>query len=460
MSSSRELQQKAPRATRPQLVMPDVLDGAAETFVEGHGDTLITSDGRSVIDAVSGIGVTCLGYDVPGVVQRMAEQAARLQFAHALHFDTPPAQELAARVAGHAPDGLDWAFFVSGGSEAMESAIKFARQYWLERDRPGKWRVIGRWPSFHGSTIATLSAGWHQARRSRHKPLLLDFPHIEAPNLYRGCSHCREAGGCTLACADELERALIREGADTISAFIAEPVAGAAGAAATPDDGYFARIRAICDHYEVLFIADEVITGFGRTGRWFAIDHWDVVPDMIVFAKGISAGFVPLGGFVAKTELMRAFARGSGRFEHNFTMVGHPVACATGCAVLDELERIDAPARVQRDEPALFAALGQLLAAPLVGDVRGKGFLAGIELVSEPASKTPFEPHQAVAARVADAALAEGLLVYPCGGSADGSGDHLLIMPALNMATSRFTEIAELLGRALAAVGSELGVAG
>ena len=446
-----------PRATGHRLMMPDLVRGPAATFVEGRGDTLITSDGRAVIDGASGIGVTCLGYDVPGVAERMAEQAARLQFAHAMRFDTPPAQELADRVAGHAPDGLDSVFLVSGGSEAVESAIKFARQYWIERDRPGKWRVIGRWPSFHGSTIATLSAGWHQARRAKHTPLLLDFPHIEAPNLYRGCGHCRRAGHCTLGCADELERVLIREGAETISAFIAEPVAGAAGGAATPEEGYFARIREICDRYQVLLIADEVITGFARTGRWFAIDHWDVVPDMIVFAKGISAGFAPLGGFVARTELVEQCSQGSGRFEHNFTMVGHPVACAAGCAVLEELERIDAPARVARDEQELFAALGQLSTAPLVGDVRGKGFLAGIELVADRDAKTPFAPHQAVAERVADAALAEGLLVYPCGGSADGSGDHLLIMPALNMATARFAEIAELHGRALAAVGVEIG---
>jgi adenosylmethionine-8-amino-7-oxononanoate aminotransferase len=439
------------------IVMPELVRGPEATFVEGCGDLLITADGREVIDAASGVGVTCLGYDVPHVVERIAQQAARLQFAHGMRFDTPPQLELAARLASHTPEGLDSVFFASGGSEAAESAIKFARQYWLERDRPGKWRVIGRWPSFHGSTIATLSVGWHQGRRKRHQPLLLDFPHIEAPNSYRGCGHCRAQSACTLACADELERVLIREDPDTVAAFIAEPIVGAAGGALIPDDEYFPRIREICDRHDVLFIADEVITGIGRTGSWFGIDHWDVVPDLLLFAKGISGGFVPLGGFAARTELIRAFTRGSGRFEHNFTMAGHAVACAAGCAILDELERGDVIARVHRDEPALFGALAPLLDGPLVGDIRGKGFLAGIELVADRSTLAPCGAELHVSQRVADAALASGLLVYPCAGGADGLGDHLLIMPPLNMANERFAQISTILGAALRRVAEELG---
>ena len=430
--------------------------GPRVTFAAGDGIELVTDDGRRVIDAISGVGVTCLGYSVPAIADRMAEQARTLPFAHAMRFETPPMRELAERVGRLTPPSLTHSFFVSGGSEAAESAIKLARQYWLERDRPGKWRVVGRWPSFHGNSIATLSAGWHRQRRRRHQPLLLDFPHVEAPNGYRGCGHCRDAGGCTLACAEELERVALREDPATIAAFIAEPVAGAAGGAFVPHPEYFRVVREICDRHEILFIADEVITGFGRTGRWFGIEHWDVDPDVMVFAKGVSAGFAPLGGLAVGDHVVDAFRRGSGTFEHNFTMAGHAVACAAGCAALEELERVDAPARVRSLEEPFFAAMQPLREAPLVGDVRGRGLLMGIELVADRAAKAPFPPSAAVAARVGGAALDEGLLVYPCTGGADGVGDHLLLMPAFVTPPEMFAEIAARLGRALAAVAADL----
>jgi adenosylmethionine-8-amino-7-oxononanoate aminotransferase len=428
---------------RPALAFP------SPTFVAGEGIELVTASGNRVLDAISGVGVTCLGYTAPAVVQRMAEQAARLPYAHAMRFDTPVLQELAERVAALTPGSLNRCFFVSGGSEAVESAIKFARQYWLEAGDAGKWRVVGRWPSFHGNTIAALSAGWHASRRARHQPLLLDFPHIEAPDTYRGCGHCRGQDGCTLACADELERVVVREGPDTIAAFIAEPLVGAAGGAIVPHDDYFPRIREICDQYGLLLVADEVITGFGRTGRWFGIEHWDVEPDLIVFAKGISGGFVPLGGFAARDELVETFVGGSGRFEHNFTMAGHAVAAAAGCAVLEELVRRDAAASVRANERAFFDSLESLRGSSLVGDIRGKGYLAGVELVLDRASRTAFPVEAHAAERVAAHALEEGLLVYPCSGGFDGKGDHLLLMPALVTPPDVFTEISTRLRRAL-----------
>jgi adenosylmethionine-8-amino-7-oxononanoate aminotransferase len=428
------------------LLRPDV-GVASPVFVAGEGVDLITDTGARVLDAVSGVGVTCLGYDQPRIAEAMAAQAHELPYVHALRFETPVQQELADRVAALAPGGLDRCFFVSGGSEATESAIKFARQYWLERGRPGKWRIVGRRPSFHGNTLASLSAGWHRDRRARHQPLLLDFLHIDAPNGYRGCSICRGAG-CTADCARALEHLLARE-RDSVAAFIAEPLVGAAGGAIVPPPGYFEAIREICDRHDVLLIADEVITGFGRTGRWFGIEHEGVEPDLLLFAKGVSAGFAPLGGFVVQERLVEAFRDASGRFEHNFTMAGHPVACAAGVAAIDALVELDAPALVARHECALFAALEPLRESPLVGDVRGRGFLVGVELVMDRRTKQPFPPAAGVAARLGALALDAGVLIYPCAAGDDGLGDHFLLMPAFVTPPDRFGEIAGAITQAL-----------
>ena len=418
-------------------------------LVGGHGFDLETDDGHTVLDAASGVGVTALGYDCPRIVEAMTSQARKLQYVHSLRFQTPVQRELADRIVRHTPSPLNSCCFVSGGSEATETAIKFCRQYWVECGRPQKWRVAGRWPSFHGSTIASLSASWHRARRAGHLPLLLDFPHVEAPNSYRGCGHCVGENGCTLQCARELERLLIREDPETIAAFIVEPIVGAAAGAFVPPHEYLAIVREICDRYEILMIADEVITGFGRTGRWFAIDHWQVEPDMILFAKGISAGFAPLGGVVVRDRYVEVMRQGSGRFEHNFTMTGHPVACAAGCAALDELERCDVPTRVSELEGELFDALAGVRERRTVGDVRGKGFLVGIELVADRTTKAPFPSDARAASRIAELAFDQGLLVYPCTGGADGYGDHLLLMPALTMPRERFGDIGRRLEQAI-----------
>jgi adenosylmethionine-8-amino-7-oxononanoate aminotransferase len=437
--------------TGEHLLRPDV-NTRSPVFTTGEGVELIDDQGRSYLDAASGVGVTCLGYGVDEIVRAMADQARELPYIHTLRFETGVVHRLADLIAGVAPGDLDYVFFVAGGSEANESAFKFARQYWLERGQPGRWRIIGRWPSFHGNTIATLSAGWHAARRKRHGPLLLNFPHIEAPNSYRGCSHCGSVGGrCTLACADELERTIVREGPDTIAGFIAEPVIGAAGGASLPRPDYFRRIREICDAHDILFIADEVITGFGRLGRWFGIERFDVQPDIITFAKGVSAGYAPLAGMIVRSELVDAFKRGSGRFEHNFTMAGHPIACAAGVATLSILRRDRLVERVAALEPTFFSALHRHLDdVPMVGDVRGLGLLAGVELVADRSSKRPFPPTASMSAGATRAAMDEGVIVYPCQGGVDGdAGDYLLLMPPFVSSEAELTEMAARLGRAL-----------
>lgn len=426
------------------------LKGHYPTFVTGDGVHLVTQEGNRVLDACSGVGVTCLGYSAPSVVARMADQAQRLPFAHGLRFHTPVLAELGKRVAAVTPEGLTQSFFVSGGSEAMETAIKFTRQYWVERREPGRWKFVGRWPSFHGSTLGTLAIGWHKARRANNEALLLPFPHIEAPNTYRGCGWCRrQSEGCTAECADQLERVLVREGEKTVAAFVAEPIIGAAGGALVPPPGYFRRIREICDRYGILLIADEVITGFGRTGEWFGIQHEEVIPDLIVFAKGIGGGFAPLGGITVREGLLDAFRLGSGSFEHNFTMAGHAIACAAGCAVMEELSTRGLVACVRDNAKQLHEAMDVLRESPLVGDVRGRGFLVGIEVVADGDKKTPFPRGLRIAERLAQYALEEGLLVYPGAGGTDGEGDHIMVMPAFVTPPELFPEIASRLGMAL-----------
>ena len=439
------------------LIGPDLRAGSP-VFLRGEGVELIDADGRRYLDAVSGVGVTCLGYGVTEVVDAMRAQAEQLPYLHALRFEAQPAQELADLVAGVTPGDLDQIFFASGGSEANESAVKFVRQYWLERGEPERWRVIGRWPSFHGNTLATLSIGWHAARRKRHAPLLLPMPHIEAPNCYRGCSHCRPGGNCTLACGRELERRILEVGPETVAAFIAEPVIGAAAGALVPPPDYFPAIRETCDRYDVLLIADEVFTGFGRLGSWFGVERFDVLPDILVFAKGIAGGYAPLGGFAVRSALLEPLRMGSGRFEHNFTYAGHPIGTAVGAAVVKILQRDRLVERVAELEQRFFDCLAAHLAAqPMVGDIRGMGFLAGVELVADRATRRPFPPSAEMAARATRLALEEGVIVYPCTGGIDGeAGDYLLLAPPFVTSEDDLERMAERLGRALIRLGRDI----
>ena len=462
------------------LIGPD-LRTQAPVFVRGEGVELIDGDGRRYLDAASGVGVTCIGYSASEVVDAMREQAATLPYLHAMRFEAPPAQQLADLVASVLPGDLDQVFFASGGSEANESVIKFVRQYWVERGQPQRWKVIGRRPSFHGNTLATLSVGWHAGRRQRHAPLLLPMPHIGTPNSYRGCEHCRpaeehrrtadehrraangdgaaaEAGRCTLACAAELEDAIQQAGPETVAAFIAEPVVAAAGGVLVPPPGYFQAIREICDRYDVLFVADEVFTGFGRLGTWFGMERFGVLPDIMVFAKGITAGYAPLGGFAVRTALVEPFRQGSGRFEHNFTYAAHPVAAAVGIAVIGILQRDRLVERVAAAEP-MFARLlhDQLSELPVVGDVRSIGLLGGVELVADTGTKQPFPAPAGIAARATRLALDEGVIVYPCSGGVDGeAGDYLILAPPFVSSEADLEQMVERTGRALRRLSDEV----
>lgn len=435
-------------------LLPLRVDGPRAPFVRGEGVELIDAGGRRYLDAASGVGVTCLGYSARDVVDAMTRQAATLPFVHALRFTTPVVEALAARVAALAPVEHGAVFFTSGGSEAVESAIKLAAQYWSVRGAPGKWKVIGRQPSYHGNTLAALSAGGHAGRRRRYAPLLPPFPHVPAPNPYRGCRLCD--GRCTLACADALERTIESEGADTVAAFIAEPVVGAAGGALVPPPGYFQRVRAICDRHDVLLIADEVLTGWGRLGTVFGLERFGITADIVTFGKGIAAGYVPLGGLVAGAAIRSALRAAGTPFEHSFTMSAHPVACAAGLATVRRLLDGGLIERVAEREDRFLRLLREAAdGVTLVGDVRGMGYLAGIELVRDRSGREPFPTDARIAARAADAALQEGLLVYACTGGAgtDGSaGDTLLVMPPFVTSNAELEAMAGRLRRALCAV--------
>ncbi len=438
-----------------RTLLSSQLSGPQETFVRGEDVYLIADNGRRVLDASSGVGVTCLGYSSPAVVEATTTQASQLQYAHALRFETGALVALANSVVSRLPGDLARAFFTSGGSEAVESAIKFVRQYWIEAGQPQRWRVVGRRPSFHGNTLATLSAGWHLGRRTRHQPLLLPFLHIDAPDTYRGCPRC--AGlRCSLRCAEELESLLDSEVGEEIACFIAEPIAGASGGAIVPPDDYWPTIIGICNRAGIPCVADETLTGFGRTGKWFAIEHWKVTPDLLIFGKGISAGFAPLAGFGVRDELVRILERGSGRFEHNFTNAGHPVAAAAGVAAIREIERLNLIDRVQANSSTLFDSLEPLRSHELVGDIRGRGYLAAIELVKDKDRKSPFPRSARMAERAAALALSNDLLVYYGSGGKSDDGDYLLLMPAFIYSKEQIVEVGRRLRIALDQLAAEV----
>jgi adenosylmethionine-8-amino-7-oxononanoate aminotransferase len=426
--------------------------------VRGEGCYIYDAEGRRYLDGAAGFVVSNLGHGNAEVAEVLAAQARTLALAPYSVFVNEPALRLAARLARYAPGDLNHAVFTSGGSEAVEVAVKLARQYWLEVGRPDKWKIVGRWQSYHGNTLGTLSVGGNRARRRHYAPLLVDLPKIPPCYPYRRPPDV-PADEWGPRGADALEAAILEAGPETVAAFIAEPVVGATMGAAPAPPGYFQRIRAICDRYDVLFIADEVMTGFGRTGRRFGVDHWDVVPDLMAVAKGITAGYAPLGAGLCSTRIYEAFqpGQGSGQFVNLFTYGSNPLCCAVGDTVLRITEEQDLAGRAARVGAYLRARLEPLAASPLVGDVRGLGLMLGLEFVQDKATQEPFPASARVAARVAEAALARGLFVYPGAGTVDGErGDHLMVAPPLTITEAECDELVDALAGALEAVAREL----
>lgn len=423
------------------------------TVVRGEGIYLYDDQGNRYIDGSGGsAAVTAIGHGVPEVAAAIAEQAATLAYAPSHAFTNEAVEGLARLIVERfAPDGFGKVWFVSGGSEASENAIKMALQYHRERGQGARHIIIGRRQSFHGATIAALAVGGNAGRRRPYSAILPPAEHISACNPYRDT-----VDGLTRA--DELEYAIRQVGPDNVAAFIAEPVVGATLGAmpATPD--YFGRIREICDRYGVLFIADEVMTGFGRTGRPWGLDHWGVSPDLIVCAKGISGGYAPLGAVLAKPEFVGEVRARSGSFVIGHTSSGNPLSCAAGAAVLQYV--LDH--RLIENAAAVGAYFKEQLTAlaerhEMIGDVRGLGLLLGIELVRDRESKAPFPPAWGVARRLGAATLERGLISYPGSGTVDGiAGDHVLYAPPLIISREQVDELIVMLDASLAAVAAEL----
>jgi len=420
--------------------------GKLLTLARGEGIYVWDMDGKRYIDGSAGPVCIGIGHGVKEIADAVARQMEKISFAHSFHFTTESVLECADKVAGFAPHGLKHVFFTSGGSEATEAAAKMARQYFHEKGEPSRWKVVARWQSYHGNTLGALSMSGHIGRRRRYVPMLIDFPHIPPAYCYR-CWFGKTRERCDLDCAWALDREIRANSPEHIAAFIAEPVVGATLGTVPAPEGYFQVIREICDDHGVLFIADEVMTGFGRTGRNFGIEHWKVEPDIIATAKGMSSGYIPLGGVIASDRVFEGF---SGPFVHGHTYGSHPVACAVGVAVLDYIEKHGLVERSATLGRYLLEQLEDLRDHPSVGDVRGLGLFAGIEFVKDKESKEPFPPDVGFAQRVLERCFGNGLLVYPGTGSVDGvRGDHIQVAPPFVVTKPQIDEIVTLLDRSI-----------
>jgi adenosylmethionine-8-amino-7-oxononanoate aminotransferase len=407
------------------------LRAAYESIISASGMYLRTAGGRQILDAVGGAGTVVIGHGVREITDSIARHGDELSFVYSATFTNPWQEQFAEALVAMNPEVAARVYFVSGGSEGNETAIKMARQYHLQCGRPGRHKVIARWQSFHGSTLATLSLSGRPAWREPFLPQLTAVPHIVPPYCYR-CPLGHTYPGCGVACAEDLERMIIMEGPDSIAAFIAEPITGTTVTAVMPVPEYYRRIREICDKYDVLFIADEVLTGYGRTGRWLAIEHWGVKPDIVVIGKGISSGYVPLGAVLASQRVVDAFVAGSGTFSHGFTYSGNPLCTFVGLQVLRYALDHQLFDDVAAKGDHLRAALDRLAERhQIVGEVRGLGLLAGIEFVSDRTSREPFPERAGITRRVARGARERGVLVLPGvpGANHGRGGDHIQLSP-------------------------------
>jgi adenosylmethionine-8-amino-7-oxononanoate aminotransferase len=424
------------------------------TAIRGQGCWIVSSDGRKYLDAAGQAAVISIGHGVPEIGQAMAAQASQLAFAHTSQFQSESAAKLATRLLQLAPPNFKngAVYFTSGGSEATETAIKLARQYHLESQQPQRFGIISRRQSYHGSTLGAMSVSGNVARRIAYQPLLPEWGHIAPCFPYHAPPHLSEEQ-YALACADDLERFLDSPSGDTSAAFIFEPVVGATLGAAVPAKGYLPRIADICRDKKILLIADEIMTGMGRTGKAFAVEHWNVEPDLILVGKGIASGYAPLGAVLVSANVVHAFKSGSGIFQHGFTYQAHPVATAAGNAVLDYLESHNLFERVTPAAEQLRKNLAPLLDHPNVGDIRGLGLLIGIEFVANKDSRDPFPPFANIAERIRQAAMEAGVLTYPTQGCVDGTrGDHILLAPPFILDTQESAQIAQAIRIALTKV--------
>ena len=430
-------------------VFPRQIKAPPPKATGGKGVYLFDETGKSYFDGSGGAAVSCLGHGDADVIGAIKDQLDQLEFAHTGFFTSQPAETLADKLIAHAPGDIDRVYFVSGGSEAVEAAMKLARQFHLENGEPQRRHIIARRQSYHGNTLGALAAGGNEWRRAQFKPILIDVSHIAPCYEYAEREDGESLFDYGQRAANELEAEILRLGPDTVMAFMAEPVVGATLGAVPAVDGYFKRIREICDQYGVLLILDEVMCGMGRTGHLFACEVDDINPDILCIAKGLGAGYQPIGAMLCTKKIFQTIENGTGFFQHGHTYIGHPVACAAGNAVLDKI--IPLAPRVQELGDKLMAALQASLGQHNhVGDIRGRGLFLGVELVEDRDTKSPFDPSRNLAATVKKAAFEAGLICYPMRGTRDGNlGDHILLAPPFIMEDHHISEITDKLSGAI-----------
>ncbi|MCH8467955.1 MAG: aspartate aminotransferase family protein [Roseinatronobacter sp.] len=420
-----------------------------------QGIRFTDSEGKCYIDASGGAAVSCLGHAHPDVLAALHAQLDKLAYAHTGFFTTEVAEALADNLIAGAPEGLSHVYLVSGGSEAVEAALKMARQYFTETGQPQRRHIIARRQSYHGNTLGALAAGGNEWRRAQFKPLLMQAHHIAPCYAYRDQHTGETDAAYATRAAAELEAKIIELGPDTVAAFIAEPVVGATAGAVPAVADYFKQIRAICDRYGVLLILDEVMCGMGRTGYRYACEYDGIAPDLLTIAKGLGGGFQPIGATLLSARIYEAFAKGSGFFQHGHTYMGHPMAAAAGLAVQQVIARDNLLENVQAMGAVLRAQLQNHFGQhPHIGDIRGRGLFQAIELVADRDTKAPFDPARKLHARIKAEAMARGLMVYPMGGTIDGVlGDHVLLAPPFIVTEH---DLAEITGRLSEAVEAAL----
>ena len=423
--------------------------------VAGDGIEIIDSTGKRYIDASGGAAVSCLGHSNQRVIDAIKRQAQQLPYAHTSFFTTQPAEELADRLVAAAPQGLEHVYFVSGGSEAIEAALKLARQYFVEKGEPGRRHFIARRQSYHGNTLGALAIGGNAWRREPFLPMLIEAHHVSPCYAYREQRADETETEFAQRLADELEQKILELGADSVAAFVAETVVGATAGAVPPVREYFRKIRAVCDRYGVLLILDEIMSGMGRTGYLYACEEDGVAPDILTIAKGLGAGYQPIGAVLVSERIYRAIVGGTGFFQHGHTYIGH----ATACAAALEVQRVIADDKLLPNVLARGEQLRGLLREhyakhPHIGDVRGRGLFVGVELVSDRETKAPFDASLKLHAAIRREAFARGLMVYPMGGTVDGKiGDHVLLAPPF-ICTGR--DIDEIVSRLADAIDGAL----
>lgn len=428
--------------------------------VAGDGAYVIDSTGKRYLDACGGAAVSCLGHSDQDVIAAIREQSARMPFAHTAFFTNEPMEALADSMVAGAPEGLDRVYFVSGGSEAMEAALKMARQYFVEIGEPDRAVFIARRQSYHGNTLGALSVGGNEWRRAPFRNIMAESRHVTPCYAYREQAEGESDDTFTTRQADELEHEIQIAGPGRVIAFVAETVVGATSGGVEPVEGYFRKIREVCDRHGVLLILDEIMCGLGRTGTLFAFEQDGVVPDIVTVAKGLAAGYQPIGAVLMNESIFRAFYDGSGFFQHGHTFIGHATACAAACVVQEKLQNPDTMARVRELGEILEEHLQDRFGNhPHIGDIRGRTFFRGLEVVKDRATKRPFDAALKINARIKAEGMARGLMCYPGGGTIDGvNGDHILLAPPFILSNDEVGQIVDRLGDAVdAAIASAVG---